>query len=50
MRDMFFICFVLQLNGYTALNHVAFSGYVEIATLLINNGCDLNATNNASCM
>ncbi len=41
------MCYMLQ-NGETALHKAARRGHLEIATLLINNGCDMNITNEVS--
>ncbi len=39
------LCHNLQY-GDTALHKAADNGHLEIATLLINNGCDVNITYN----
>ncbi len=41
------MCVVLQY-GQTALHNAASRGHIEIATLLIDSGCDLNAPDKAS--
>ena len=37
------LCYILQY-GCTALYKAAYFGYLEIAALLISNGCDMNTT------
>ena len=37
------MCYILQ-KGWTALHHAAYNGHLEIVTLLINSGCDINIT------
>ncbi len=41
------MCYILQY-GHTALHKAAMNGHLEIATLLISNGCDINITNKVS--
>ncbi len=41
------LCYILQY-GYTALHHAAIKGHLEIVALLINDGCDVNATSDVS--
>ncbi len=41
------MCYVLQ-DGETALHRAANNGQLEIATLLINNGCDMNIIDKVS--
>ncbi len=41
------MCYILQ-GGDTALHIAAEYGHLEIATLLINNGCDMNKTDKVS--
>jgi ankyrin repeat protein len=36
------MCYILQY-GNTALHNAANNGHLEIVTLLISNGCDMNA-------
>ncbi len=42
MCDVCFICVILQ-EGETALLYAAENGHLEIATLLVDNGCDIHA-------
>ncbi len=41
------MCHIYQ-RGWTALHYAAFNGHLEIATLLINNGCDIDITSKVS--
>ncbi len=41
------MCYILQ-DGETALHCAAVKGHLEIATLLINNGCEINIADNVS--
>ncbi len=41
------MCYILQ-NGMTALHWAANNGHLDIATLLINNGCDMNIADDVS--
>ena len=41
------MCHILQ-TGITALHWAAVKGHLEIATVLISNGCDMNITDKVS--
>ncbi len=45
-----YVCNIFQLNGHTALHMAAANGHLEIAIILINSCCDVNATNKVSYM
>ncbi len=41
------MCYILQY-GETALHYATSYGYLELVTLLINNGCNVNIANKVS--
>ena len=41
------LCYILK-DGWTALHWATEKGHFKMATLLINNGCNINITNDVS--